>query len=82
MWVIRHIGVEIAFSPIHGDFTHETSIAKGPQSVIDRSQRHFIITIIARCKQAFSRNMAVLTVSNKTLRQNHALPRGAQSALE
>ena len=78
--MIRHIGVEIAFCAIHGNFTHQTCITKGPQSIIDRGQRDLIGVIIARSKQAFSGNMPIFAIPDQAPRQNHPLPRWTQPA--
>ena len=81
MWMIRHIGVEIAFRAIHSNFTHQTRITKGPQSIIDRSQRDLIGVIIARSKQAFGGYMPIFAIPDQAPRQNHPLPRWTQPAL-
>jgi hypothetical protein len=76
--MIRHIGIEIAFRPVHRDLTHQPGRTERLERVVDRRQRHLFTGAAGSVEQPFRRHMPVAPVAHQQRRQRHPLPGRAQ----
>eukprot|EP00581_Thalassiosira_minuscula_P020214 CAMPEP_0184436628 /NCGR_PEP_ID=MMETSP0738-20130409/551298_1 /TAXON_ID=385413 /ORGANISM="Thalassiosira miniscula, Strain CCMP1093" /LENGTH=149 /DNA_ID=CAMNT_0026803419 /DNA_START=57 /DNA_END=503 /DNA_ORIENTATION=- len=81
MRMVMRVGVEIAFRAINRHFLYQPRIAKRPERVVDRGQRHPLAALLRLGEKAFCRDMAMMPIAHQHLCQCHALARRSQAGI-